>query len=54
MTEKERTDFEEIVEREDLEKSTPSDDLIIEQERYNHIITDTQPPPENDPGGKQK
>ncbi len=54
MTEKERPDLEEIIKREDIEKNTPSDDLIKEQERYNQTIRDTQPPPEHDPDGKQK
>ena len=56
MTEKEKTNLEEIIKNDDsvLEKSIPSEETLRESEKYNQIIRDTQEPPEHEPGNKKK
>ena len=47
MTEKEKTNLEEIIKNDDsvLEKSIPSEETLRESEKYNQTIRDTQEPP---------
>lgn len=56
MTEKEKTNLEEIIKNDDsvLEKSIPSEEALRESVRHNQTIRDTQEPPEHEPGNKKK
>lgn len=56
MTEKEKTNLEEIIKNDDsvLEKDIPSDVTLGENERHSQTIRDTQEPPEHEPGNKKK
>ena len=60
MTEKEKTNLEEIIKNDDsvLEKSIPSEETLREalreSVRHNQTIRDTQDPPEHEPAKKKK